>query len=75
LLYQVHLVDKTEDLGGRTTLVKGTNDIRVGDDVGLELARLNIEDEDEDGYGAKDVAARLCEVVLDEAILTVRSQY
>nr|GFD56091.1 hypothetical protein [Tanacetum cinerariifolium] len=47
-LDRVHLVDEAEDLGGGTALVEGTDDVRVGDDVGLEFAGLDIEDEDED---------------------------
>lgn len=50
-------MNETEDLGGRTVLMEGTDDVRVRDDVGLELAGLDVEDEDEDGYGAKDVTA------------------
>jgi hypothetical protein len=45
-LYQIHLVDKTEHFGGRAVLVKSTDDVRIGDNVGLEFAGLDIEDED-----------------------------
>jgi hypothetical protein len=72
-LYKVHLVYETEDFGARTTLVKGTYDIGVGDDVGCEFARFDIEDENEDGDGAKDMVPGLVEIVLYEAILTTTS--
>ena len=71
-LYKVHLVYKTEDFGIGAALVEGANDIGIRDDVGCELARFDVEDEDEDGDGAKDVVPRLVEVVLDEAVLTAK---
>jgi hypothetical protein len=65
-------VDKAEDLGAGAALMQSTDYIRVGYYVGLELARLDIEDKDEDGHRTEDVAARLGKVVLDETVLTVR---
>lgn len=44
--------------------------VGVGYDIGRELARFDVEDEDEDGHGAKDMVARLGQVVLDKAILS-----
>lgn len=49
-LHQVHLVDKTEDLCSRTALVESTYNVRVGDNVGLKFARLNVEDENKNSY-------------------------
>lgn len=74
-LYQIHLVNETEDLGSGTAFVEGADYVRVRDNVGLELARLNVEDEDQYGDGAKDMTSRLCKVVFHEAILTRHSQY
>ena len=73
-MHQIHLVDETEHFGSRAVLVESTDDVRVGDNVGLELAGLDVEDEDQNGYGTKNVATRLCEVVFDEAVLTVCGQ-
>jgi hypothetical protein len=73
-LYEIHLVYKTEDLGSGTAFVQGADNVGVGDDVGRELARFDIEDKDEDGHGAEDVVARLGEVVLDKTILTADCQ-
>lgn len=66
-------MNEAEDFGARTAFVECADDVRVGDYVCGELAGLDVEDEDEDGNGAKDVVARLIEVVLDEAILTEAS--
>ena len=74
-LYKIHLVYKTEDFGIGAALVEGANDIGVGDDVGCELARFDVEDEYEDGDGAKHVVPRLVQVVLDEAVLTAKDQF
>jgi hypothetical protein len=73
-LHEVHLVYEAEDLGARTAFVQRADDVGVGYDIGRELARLDIEDEDEDGDGAKDVVAGLGEVVFDEAVLTAHRQ-
>jgi hypothetical protein len=56
-LDKIHLVYKAEDFGGRTAFVESSDDVRVGDYVSLELARLDVEDEDEYGDGAEDMAA------------------
>lgn len=64
-------MDEAEDLGAWAAFVQGANDIGIGDYVGWELARFDIEDEDENGDGAEDVTARLGKVVFDKAILTM----
>ena len=63
-------MDQTEDFGAWTAFVQGAYDIGVRDNVGWELARFYIEDEDEHGDGAKDVIAGLGKIVFNEAILT-----
>ena len=68
-LDKVHLVDETKDLCAGAALVESTDDIRVGYDIGLELAGFDIEDEDEDGHGTEDVTAGLGKVVFDKAVL------
>jgi hypothetical protein len=68
-------VYKAEDFGAGTAFVEGADDVGVGDDVGSKLSRFDVEDEDEDSDGAEDVISRLVQVVLDEAILTVSSQF
>jgi hypothetical protein len=70
-LHEIHLVYKAEDFGAGAAFVEGADDVGVGDDVGGELPGLDIEDEDEDRDGAEDVVARLVQVILDEAVLTV----
>jgi hypothetical protein len=67
-------VDQAEDLGARRALLERADNVAVVDDVGGELARLDVEDEDEDRDAAEDVRARVCEVVLDEAVLAERCQ-
>ena len=66
---------ETEDFGAGTAFVQSTDDVGVGDNIGSELARFDIEDEDEDSNGAEDVRSRLVEVVLDEAVLTATRQF
>jgi hypothetical protein len=73
-LHEIHFVYEAEDFGARTAFVQCADDVGVGYDIGRELARLDIEDEDEDGDGAKDVVAGLGEVVFDEAVLTAHRQ-
>lgn len=58
-----------EDFGARGAFGECAYDASVGDDIGLEFARFDIEDEDEYCYGAEDVGALVGEVVLYEAIL------
>jgi hypothetical protein len=65
-------VYEAKDFCAGTAFVQGANDVGVRDYVGWELARFDIEDEDEDGDGAKDMVARLSEVVLNEAILSAK---
>lgn len=65
-------MDQHEDFGGGRALFQRADDVAVGDDVGLEFARFDVEDEDEDGDAAEDVGALVGEVVLDEAVLSAR---
>lgn len=74
-LDKVHLVNETEDLGPRTALVQGTNNVGVGNDIRGEFSRLDVEDEDEDSNGTKDVIAGLIEVVFNKTVLAVRREY
>lgn len=64
-------MNEAEDLCARTAFLEGADDVGVGDDVCLELSRLNVKDEDENGDRAKDVVARLVEVVFDKSVLTI----
>lgn len=65
-------MDEDEDLGRGAVFCEGADDGAVRDDVGLELARLDVEDEDKNGNGREDVRALVGEVVFDEAILSGR---
>lgn len=65
-------MNQTEDFGARRAFFQSPDDVAIADDVGLKLAGLNVEDEDEDGHAAENVVALVREVVLDEAILSIK---
>ncbi len=46
VLHEIHLMDEAENDGGRTILLKSFDDPAIGDEVALELARLNVKDVD-----------------------------
>ena len=51
---QIHLVDQHKDLCLRRVLAEGLDNRGIVDEVGIELARFNIKDEDQDGDGCED---------------------
>lgn len=68
-LDEVHLVDEDVDLGRGGELQEGGQDGDVGGEVAVDVARLNVEDVDEDADVGEDVHALLREVVLHEGLL------
>lgn len=66
-------MDKDEDFGGGRAFGEGADDVGVGDDVGLEFAGFNVEDEDQDCDVAEDVISLMRQIVFDKAILPIYS--
>lgn len=66
---EVHLVDEDVDAGGGAELQQGGEDGDVGGEVAVDVARLDVEDVDEDADVGEDVDALLGEVVLHEGLL------
>lgn len=62
-------MDEDEDFGRGGAFGEGADDVAVREDVGLEFAGFDVEDEDEDGDGGEDVLALVREVVFYEAVL------
>ena len=68
-------MDEHKDGGRRRVLGERADDGRVGYHICGELAGLNVEDEDKDSDGGKDMCALVCQVVLYEAILSAHCQH
>lgn len=68
-------MDEAENLGAWTAFMESADDVGIRHDIGMKLAGFYIEDKDEDGNGAKDVVARLGEVVFNEAVLSIYDEF
>lgn len=66
---EVHLVDEDVDLCRGRVLQQRGEDGDVGCEVAVDVARLNVEDVDEDADVGEDVDALLGEVVLHKSFL------
>ena len=64
-------MDEHKHLRARTALAQRAHDIGVVDNVRGELARLDVEDEDEDGNAVEDVFALMREVAFHETVMTI----
>lgn len=69
-LDQVELVDEAEDVGVGAELLQGVDDGVVRVQVALDLARLDVEDVDQDGDVGEDVAPLGGEVGFHECVLS-----
>ena len=69
-LDQIHLVDQAEDLGAGTAVAQRPHHGRVVDHVGLELARFDVEDEDQHRHAAEDVVVLVAKVAFHEPVLS-----
>ena len=66
-------MDEHKHLCAWAALAQRAHDVGVVDDIGRELARLDVEDEDEDGHAAEDVLALVREIAFHEAVMTIYS--
>ena len=64
-------MDEHKHLRARTALSQRAHDIGVVDNVRGELARLDVEDEDEDGNAVEDVFALMREVAFHETVMAI----
>jgi len=65
-------MNQDENRGCWGVLLQGTDNSAVRDDIGLELAGFNVEDEYQNGNGGEDMRALMRKVVFDETVLSVR---
>ena len=67
-------MDEQKYLRAGAALAQRANDVGVIDDVGRELARLNVEDEDEDGHAAEDMLALVGKIAFHETVMSLYFQ-
>lgn len=72
---QIHLVDEYVDARGGRELTKGSDDRAVGEEIALEVSRLDVEDVNQDTNVGENMLALLREVVLHEGILSAWYQH